>query len=85
MCQLALNSSKNQMKEKSISYLLVMALPERVVAGIEAKLPAEGQYIKNMSARGDERKKTEENQMKGRTNGMKITSNECIVSVLETR
>ena len=32
MCQL--NSLKNQKKEKSISHLLVMALPERVVAGL---------------------------------------------------
>ena len=30
MCQLALNSLKNQKKEKSISDLLVMVLPERV-------------------------------------------------------
>ena len=34
MCQLALNSLKNQKKEKSISDLLVMALPERVMAGL---------------------------------------------------
>ena len=34
MCQLALNSLKNQKREKSISDLLVMALPERVVAGL---------------------------------------------------
>ena len=34
MCQLALDSLKNQKKEKSISDLLVMALPERVVAGL---------------------------------------------------
>ena len=32
-----------------------------------------------------ERKKTEENEMKGRISGMKITSNECMVSVLETQ
>ena len=38
------------------------------------------EYIKNISARGEDRKKTEENQMKGRRSGMKITSNECMVS-----
>ena len=32
-----------------------------------------------------ERKKTEGNEMKGRISGMKITSNLCMVSVLETR
>jgi len=39
-----------------------------------------------MSARGEERKKTKENQMKGRRSDMEITSNrECMVSVLKTR
>jgi len=32
MCHFALNSLKNQKKEKSISDLLVMALPEYIVA-----------------------------------------------------
>ena len=35
--------------------------------------------------RKKERKKTEENQMKGSISGMKIASNECMASVLETR
>ena len=40
MCQLALNSLKKilKKKKKSISDLLVMALPERVVAGLSTLL-----------------------------------------------
>ena len=42
-------------------------------------------YIRNTSARGEDSRKTERNQMKGRRSGMKIMSNECMVSVLKTR
>ena len=34
MCQLALNLLKNKKKEKSVSDLLVTALPKRIVAGL---------------------------------------------------
>ena len=40
---------------------------------------------KEHTRRGEERKKTEENQMKGRRSGMQTTSNECMESVLEAR
>ena len=49
MCQLALNSLKNQKKEKSISDLLVMALPERVVAGLSRAVARKKNMTEAMS------------------------------------
>ena len=42
-------------------------------------------YIETASAREEEKKKTVENRMQEKRNGLKTTSNKCIVFVSETR